>query len=135
MYYQPGLSIAKAENDTLDCEVAALRDAPVANQVRQAPGFFVPRTRSCTASGACYYRGGYWEPGPIYSVDVNAGLRPQLTDRCMAQKGYAPVSIPACPQSVADAAPARATTTLPQLSANSCSIRNSDGTVQIVNQG
>ena len=135
MYYRPGVTVAKANDDRLDCEVSALRDAPVATQIRQQPSFYVPPRQYCDASGNCYVRGGYWEPGRVYTVDVNAGLRRQLTDRCMAQKGYAPVSIPPCPPSVADAAPRGATTVLPALTANSCSIRNNDGTFQIVNRG
>ena len=135
MYYRAGVSVAKADDDRLNCQVASLKDAPVATQIRREPGYYIPPRQVCNSAGACTYRGGYWTPGRTYTVDVNASLRRQLTDRCMAQKGYQPVSIPACPQSVADAAPVAATRTLPTLTPSSCTIRNPDGTFQIVNRG
>jgi hypothetical protein len=53
----------------------------------------------------------------------------------MADQGFVPVSIPACPSAVAQAAPQRATTTLPPLNDKSCVIRNDDGSFQIVTRG
>ncbi|WP_290560887.1 hypothetical protein [Aestuariivita sp.] len=135
IYHRAGVPVAKMEDDRLTCEVEALRDAPVANQVRQGPAQYIPPRQYCDANGNCVTRGGYWEPGAIYTVDVNRGLRARLLDRCMAQQGYRPVTIPLCPQSIASAAPPAATTTLPPLTANSCAIRNRGGTWQIVNRG
>ncbi|WP_050928462.1 hypothetical protein [Aestuariivita boseongensis] len=135
IYYRAGVSVAKAEDDKLNCEVAALKDAPVATQIRREPSVFVPPRQICNAAGVCTVRGGYWLPGRTYTVDVNASLRGRLVDRCMAQKGYQPVSIPPCPQSVADAAPGGATRTLPTLTPSSCVIRNPDGSFLIVNRG
>lgn len=135
LYYRPGVTVAKMEDDRLTCRVAALKDAPVANQIRRDPSIYIPPRQYCNAAGACTIRGGYWEPGRIYEVDVNAQLRGQLADRCMARLGYTPVSLPACPQSVANAAPPSATTRLPALTPNSCAIRNDDGSFQIVNRG
>ena len=135
IYHRPGVSVTRMESDRLDCEVKALRDAPVATQIRRTPAVFVPPRQYCDASGKCVTRGGYWEPGRVYSVDVNADLRARLRDRCMGQKGYRPVSIPLCPQSVANAAPPGVTTTLPTLGPSSCAIRNRDGSWQIVTRG
>jgi len=135
IYYREGVSTAKANDDQLSCQVNALKDAPVATQIRREPDYFVPRRQYCNSAGQCTYRGGYWVPGRTYTVDANASLRGQLLDRCMAQRGYAPVSIPQCPQSVADAAPVAATRTLPRLTPDSCAIKNPDGTFQIVNRG
>lgn len=135
IYHQPGIAVAQMEDDRLDCAVAALRDAPVATEIRRIPPVYVPARHYCDSAGNCYVRGGYWERGEVYTVDVNRPLRRQLRDRCMALKGYRPVSIPICPQSVKDAAPTRATTTLPPLSDKSCAIRNADDTWQIVNRG
>lgn len=135
IYYREGASVAKAEDDRLNCQVSALKDAPVATQIRREPGVYVPGRRICNAAGACTVTPGYWTPGRTYTVDANAPLRSQLMNRCMAQKGYEPVSIPACPQSVADAAPNTKTTRMPALTGSSCAIRNPDGSYLIVNRG
>ena len=133
-YYAEGVSVAKLNRDDLACDVAALRDAPVANQTRQAAPQYVPR-RICAPDGQCYSKGGYWVPGEVYTVDVNAGLRKRVKLQCMADRGYRPVEIPACPPGVARAAPPGATTTLPRLGPQSCAIRNPDGSIFIVTQG
>lgn len=133
IYYKPGASVSRMQTDTNTCDVDALRDAPVANQVRQYPGYYVPGYRSCNNAGRCTVYPGYWAPGRLYTVDVNAPLRLRLTDQCMAAKGYQRTEVPACPQSIADSAAPAATQTLPRLTANSCVIRNESGSWQIVN--
>jgi hypothetical protein len=52
----------------------------------------------------------------------------------MMARGYAPVSIPPCPDAVARATPAGVTKRLPKLGRAACVIRNSDGSFQIVNR-
>lgn len=132
-YYAEGVSAARLDRDNTQCDVVALRDAPVANQTRQYPSRFVPR-RVCDASGQCYNRGGYWVPGEIYTVDVNKDLRGRVKALCMGDRGYRPVELPACPQGVAQAAPPGPSPVLPRLNANSCAIRT-DGGLRIVTQG
>lgn len=129
-YYAEGVTVDRLNRDQNACEVAALRDAPVATQVRQGPPRYIPR-RYCDRDGHCYTR-GYWVPGEIYSVDVNADLRNRLLNQCMGDLGYRPVEIPRCSSSVSQSAPLRATTILPALNENSCVIKNQDGTIQIV---
>jgi hypothetical protein len=131
-YYAPGVSVSRMQTDTTRCEVQALKDAPVANQIRQNPPIFFPGSQYCNAAG-CYYRPGYWVDGGIYTVDVNRNLRARVLDLCMAQKGYAPVSLPRCSGAVAAAAPRAQTQTLPALTEASCVIRYDDGSWQIVN--
>jgi hypothetical protein len=135
IWHRAGVSVAQMERDADSCRVAALRDAPVATQVVQAPPVFVPPRQVCNAQGACVTQGGYFIPGEISTVDPNAALRARLTDRCMADRGYAPVSIPLCPTGVASAAPPGRTTILPAITERSCVIRQSDGSWQIVNRG
>ncbi len=135
IYYAEGAPIGRLQEDQLDCEVRALRDVPVATQIRRTPPVFIPPRQYCDAAGNCYTRGGYWEPGTTYTVDVNASLRERVEQSCMAKRGYRPVSIPPCPASVANAAPPGFTTRLPTLTENSCVIRNRDGSWQIVNRG
>lgn len=131
IYYKPGVSVARQQADTTRCEVKALQDAPVANEIRQGAPIYYPGGRYCR-SGTCWNRPGYWHPGPIYTVDANKNLRVRVTDMCMAEKGYQPASIPPCSQSIRSQARPGATTTLPQLTPNSCFIRNDDGSYQVV---
>lgn len=133
-YYAEGVSIAMLERDNTQCDVVALRDAPVANVVRQGPPRFI-RTRHCNSAGQCSTSGGYWIPGDVYTVDTNADLRARVKGQCMADRGYRPVEIPACPAGVARAAPEGQTITLPTLNETSCVIRNQDSSIQIVNRG
>lgn len=134
-YYKPGASVAAVTRQTTTCEVSALAQVPTSTQIRQNPPRFIPARQICNSSGKCRTIPGYYQPGTTYTVDVNAPLRGRVTQQCMADKGFVPVTIPACPSSVANAAPARATQTLPTLRENSCVIRNSDGSFQIVNRG
>ncbi|MCV6585329.1 MAG: hypothetical protein OIF47_07325 [Marinibacterium sp.] len=129
-YYRTGGKVAQLETDMLGCEVAALKDAPVANEVRQRPPVYVPAPYYCTSGRYCY--GGYWADGGIYTVDVNKDLRIRITDQCMSEKGYKQVSIPRCSQSVSSQLPDRQTTVMPPLTPNSCVSRNADGTYQLV---
>ena len=133
LYYRPGATVARLNTDQTACEVAALRDAPVATQIRQNPPVYVPGPTRCDASGKCVQYPGHWVSGGFYTVDVNAGLRGRVEGLCMAQKGYEPVQIPRCSQAVIDAAPRRMTERLPALTASSCVIPYRDGTWQIVN--
>jgi len=132
IYHKPGVSVARMERDTLDCEVSALRAAPVATQVRREPPTFVPARQVCDAAGNCRTQPGYWVQGAIYTVDVNAPLRARVEDQCMIDKGYSPVTLPACSQAVAQSLPAARTVTLPPLGPNSCVVRNQSGSWQIV---
>ena len=131
-YYQTGVSLERLQADELACEVQALKDAPVSYQLRVAPPRYIPARQICDSQGTCVTRAGYWIAGETYTVDVNASLRRRVEQACMAGRGYAPQSIPACPAHVARAVPTRATSVLPPLEEGSCVIRNQDGTFQIV---
>lgn len=135
IYYKPGATVEKLDRETTACKVAALKDAPVANQIRREPPILIPGRVYCDGAGYCYDTGPYWVEGRIYTVDVNAGLRRKLEDQCMAAKGFAPVRIPQCPAGTSDKVPARATTRLPPLSETSCAIRYRSGAFQIVEAG
>lgn len=132
-YYAEGVSFAQFERDTTQCDVRALRDAPVATKVRQGPPHYITR-RHCNRHGHCVNR-GVWVPGDIYSVDMNADLRARVKSQCMGGLGYRPVEIPACPQGVARAAPPGPSATLPRLNGRSCAIKTGDGRFRIVTQG
>jgi len=134
-YYKPGVSVTALDRQTLSCQTRALREVPSSTQVRRTAPRFVPGQRKCDAAGVCVTTPGYHVPGELVTFDPNDGLRKRVEQQCMADKGYAPVSIPPCPDAVARVTPARATTTLPRLTENSCVIRNSNGTFQIVTRG
>ena len=106
-YYRPGATVAAVNRDTTACEVRALRDVPASTITRRKPPVFVPGRRTCNASGNCVETPGYYVPGGFETFDPNTGLRLRVERQCMADKGYAPVSIPPCPDSVASAVPAR----------------------------
>jgi len=131
-YHRAGVSVTRMQTDTTRCEVRALQDAPVANEIRQRPPIFVPGRQICDAAGNCWSRPGYWVSGGFYTVDANLGLRDRVMDLCMSQKGYTPVSVPACSASVKKLAPPRRTTILPTITDQSCSIQYEDDSWQIV---
>ncbi len=131
-YYKEGASVAQLERDKTACDVRALRQAPVATQIRVGPPRYVPRRRHCDARGNCVYRGGFFVDGETYTVDTNAELRARITRLCMADEGYRPVEIPPCPSNIADRAPQGPTTILPRLTPQSCVIRRQGQGVRIV---
>lgn len=132
IYYRPDVSVARLQTDQTNCEVSALRDAPVANQVRERPPIYFPGRQIC-GPGGCYQSGGYWVEGGLYTVDVNRGLRSRVEAQCMARKGYQPITVPLCNPAVKSAVPPGQTRILPKLTETACSIRHSDGSWQIVN--
>ncbi|WP_299660754.1 hypothetical protein [uncultured Ruegeria sp.] len=135
LYYREGESVSRMQNETTNCQVQALKDAPVANQVRQSPPVYWPGRTYCDGRGRCYRNPGWWEPGRVYTVDVNQGLRNNVEAQCMAQKGYRPVSLPPCKQGVKSRVPPTRTTTLPPLSSASCFVKFDDGSFQIITPG
>lgn len=133
IYYREGVTVTRMETDQTECEVSALRDAPVANQIRQHPPTYYPARTSCDAVGNCITRPGYWVSGGFYTVDVNLGLRERLETICMAKRGYQPIELPRCSPKIKEAAPVRPTLLLPPLSEAACVITYDGGSWQIVN--
>ncbi len=134
-YYKPGANLEQVSRATTLCEVQALRDVPASTQIRRSPPRYVKPRKTCDANNSCTTTKGFFIPGEMVTFDPNVDLRKRVETQCMADRGFAPVSIPPCPSGVARTAPARATTTLPALNPNSCVIRNSNGSFQIVTRG
>lgn len=133
IYHKAGVPVAAMTNTLTDCEVEALGKVPVDRRIERDPVRIVPR-RICDSAGNCtvvYDRVG----GEVRTYDANAGLRARVLNQCMSNKGFTYVNLPACSQGVKNAAPAGATTVLPRLAANSCAIKNGDGTFRIVTPG
>ncbi|MFT6025474.1 MAG: hypothetical protein ACI9PY_003612 [Ascidiaceihabitans sp.] len=133
-YYRAGVSPVQQQSDITTCEVNALRDAPVRLQTKVSPPVWVPPRQTCTAPNVCTTYAGYYQPGNVYQVDVNKGLRDRVQNQCMASKGYAPAQIKPCKKGTATV-PTSGASTLPPLTDRSCFLRNSDGTLRILNQG
>ncbi|WP_170325128.1 hypothetical protein [Ruegeria arenilitoris] len=135
LYYREGESVSRMQSETTQCQVLALEDVPVANQVRQSPPTYWPGRTYCDGRGRCHRTSGWWQPGNVYTVDVNQGLRNQVEAQCMAQKGFRPVSLPPCRQNVKSRVQAAPTTTLPPLSTESCYVKFDNGSFQIITPG
>lgn len=136
IYFKPGVAVSRMESDTLKCATQALGQAPVANQIRQRPPIYYPGRQVCDGVGRCVYYPGYWIDGGYYTVDVNLPIRSQIEQSCMAQKGYAPVSLSRCTGNVSNSVPPRPSVTLPQsITKNSCVIPYKDGSYQVVTPG
>ena len=135
LYYREGESVSRMQAETTACQVEALKDAPVANEIRQRPPVYWPGRTYCDGHGRCYRTPGWWEPGSVYTVDVNKGLRNTVEAQCMAAKGYQPVSLPPCKSGVKSAVTPRPTTVLPPLNPSSCFVKFDDGSFQIITPG
>ncbi len=135
MYYQEGASVSRVQTETTQCQVQALDDAPVATQVRQGPPTYWPGRTRCDGRGNCYRTAGWWQPGQIYTVDVNKGLRDRVEAQCMAAKGYRPISLPPCKQRIKASVPPARTTQFPPIGTESCFVKFDDGSFQIITPG
>lgn len=127
VYYKQGAEVSRLQTDELVCQTQALKDAPVANEIRQRPPVFYPGRKVCHG-GNCYYYPGYWAEGGIYTVDVNTPLRQRLERSCMAAKGYQQIALKRCTQRNPAAVPGPR---LAPLSEAACAQRNRDGSVVI----
>jgi hypothetical protein len=134
LFHRPGVSVAQMQSDSTECEVQALRDAPVASQMRQNPPVFIPGNTFCNADGQCRTSPGTWIPGAYSTVDVNADLRSRVMQQCMAKRGYQPVTLRDCSSGIRAAVTPAQTTILPKLTETSCVIRHDGGAWQIVTQ-
>lgn len=133
VYYNEGRDQTRTNSDTVTCKLEALKEAPVANQIRQRPPVYYPGRQHCH-DGKCWSSPGYWVDGGSYTVDVNQGLRRQLEQRCMAQKGYRRLELPRCTKEQIAAlqtlpGSAKRGAGLPE---NACAVRQSDGNTIIL---
>ncbi|WP_170549182.1 hypothetical protein [Ruegeria atlantica] len=135
LYYREGESVTRLQAETTQCQVKALEEVPVATQIRQSPPTYWPGRTYCDGRGRCYRSPGWWQPGQVYSVDANQGLRNQVEAQCMAKKGFRPISLPPCKQNVKSRVPAVATTTLPPIGTQSCYVKFDNGSFQIIDPG
>lgn len=131
VYYRSGSDVTRLQQDTLSCDIKALKDAPVANEIRQRPPVYYPGRHVCSA-GQCWTRPGYWMDGGTYTVDVNQGLRARVQQSCMASKGYQRIELPQCRKDLTAGLTTQSSRKQPALSETSCVIRLKDGSSRVM---
>ena len=130
LYYRQGASFVTMDRDLTTCQVSALQSAPVANQTRFTPRKLAEK-EVCDSRGACHID-YVWTGGEPYQVDVNTDLRNKVESQCMADKGYAWIELPNCP----DATPFQSlNAAMPALTEASCVAHGSAGRWQVVTPG
>jgi len=135
VFYRPGADGARTQSETDQCQVKALRDAPVANQIRQLPPIYYPGTTFCDPNGRCVVSPGYWVDGGFETIDINAPLRARLTTDCMAKRGYQLISLPRCDRAIAESQPPIPNEVLPPVTQASCIMVLPYGRWRIVTPG
>ena len=129
VYYRDGSDQTRTNSDVTNCQVAALKAAPIALETRQHPPTYYPAERHCDGDN-CWVRPGYWVPGQIYTVDLNEALRQRVEQNCMAQKGYQRLELPRCDQ--AEIAALSSQEGPGGLTPYSCALRQKDGNTIIL---
>ena len=97
--YQEGKTKKQANNDWLDCNVAAAQKVPVNTGVYTTPRYTTPLNCN-TSFGNTTCTGGQTYGGNVASYDANARLREQVTIQCLQNKGYQIVNYEVCPKDV-----------------------------------
>ena len=95
--YQKGKTLKQANNDILDCQVAALQKVPSNTAVYTTPKYTTPV--ECSESfGSVSCTGGQTTGGNVVSYDANTQLRQRVTEQCMDNRGYKIVDYAICPR-------------------------------------
>ena len=131
LYHKAGADPALAEARRTQCEVAALREVPRDIRTTYVPPRYMPAP-FFDAHGHRWHGFVLLEPGRTESYDANAALRARVVDQCMAEAGFRPVRLPACPPDIPAPAPGAAQ---PPLGPASCARRMPEGGWQIVTPG
>lgn len=129
VYHQPGKTIQDRERALVHCDVKALKEAPVASEIRYTAPQLEER-KICDNKGNCIID-TYWSTPDPYTVDVNETLRHRIKEQCMIQRGYDKVSLPKCENGSAVSIPAR----MGKLGPQSCVVRSQGGTLRISDTG
>lgn len=131
LYYKPGAAPAQIETNLTSCQVSALNQVPRDIRTRYIPAQYAPY-RYCNSHGRCYTRHRLISPARTESYDANEGLRARVTEQCMAQAGYRPVSLPKCDPDKVRASQVAADAPQPRLEGTSCTFRLPTGEWRIV---
>jgi hypothetical protein len=128
-------------NDLLDCEVAALKAAPVDLVTTKEPDTWVPEEKDCDkkcnkkgkCKKVCKKTGGYWERGETYTYDANEHKRQGVERQCMTRKGYQRVELPICTNAATAPVSTALSGRMPPLTENSCAVRAGERRWKIIN--
>ena len=131
LYYKPGASPVQIESNLTNGEVAALGKVPRDIRTRFIPAQYSTRTY-CNSYGRCYPRTYLVQPARTESYDANAALRGRVTEQCIAEAGYRPVSLPQCDPAEVRLATLPADPAQPPLGPGSCALRLPSGKWRIV---
>lgn len=129
LYHKAGIAIAQVQADEADCTDTAMAAVPVKARTRYIDPVYSAR-RVCDAAGHCGTFPILISPGRIVTEDINEGKRAVAAKACMADKGYARVTLPAC-----DPAPDTIAPRQPVLTDRSCAVRTGSGDWWIVTPG
>jgi hypothetical protein len=93
--YRPNTTLAAKDNTYFQCKIAAAKNVPVNTVVETSPIQTTPIKTTCK-DGECTTTGGETYGGGVSSYDANKGLRDQFFNRCIKEKGFSSITLPAC---------------------------------------
>ena len=131
LFYREGVTIDRLDRDLTACRVSALRDVPPAIETRYTPPDTILQP-VCHPGGACVWTRIVLRPSQYERIDTNAALREDVTRLCMADKGYARISLPSCSSDVAGRTTLRSDSPQPPLGPGSCAVRTEAGNWRMV---
>ena len=131
LWYRSGISPTRLSQDLTACRVAALKTVPTEIRSRYIPAEYISQP-VCTPSGHCYWRRVLVRPAQYERYDVNAPLREDVVQACMADKGYTQVRLPACQSEGGQKITVNTAAPLPPLTDQSCAVRLKSGEWRIV---
>lgn len=131
LWHKPGIAPAQVHADLTACRVAALSQVPQRIRSYYKPADYIIRP-VCTATGHCYMQRILLRPAQYERYDANAGLRDDLAQACMADKGYAQLRLPACQSPQEQKITVNTAAPMPPLSDQSCAVRLPSGDWRIV---
>jgi hypothetical protein len=97
--WRDGAAFSQVNEAQTNCQVQALNQVPRALSTTTTPIYRTPSNIQCTTYGnntSCRDYGGQVYGGDQVTQDVNASLRVQVTQQCLAKKGISVLSFPTC---------------------------------------
>ncbi|WHP67309.1 hypothetical protein [Phaeobacter inhibens] len=130
LQYKEGITPLQRNRDVEACTRQATKRAPVASVSHTSQRYWVPARQHCNSKG-CYWQGGYWAGGQTTVTDQNISARKRAYGQCMAQRGYQPIATQGCTGKVREAVMRTPQGRYPRLTAESCTVGMSDGTLKV----
>ena len=131
LWHKTGIAPARLHADLTACRVAALAQVPERIRRYYKPADYITRP-VCDAAGNCYVQRILLRPAQYERFDANAGLREDVAQACMADKGYTQARLPACQSPQGQKITVNTAAPLPPLSDESCAVRLPSGDWRII---